>query len=331
MKKKWITTLMMLAGVALPASAADLDLTGTSKYYKVHPQFHPYPEETTAVQSIDRFGPVGVGIHLLQPAFQMQVKNVEPGSPAEATGKLKKDQIIDSINGRVLKDMDPRQILGDIIAKAEASDGVVKLVVRENATANPVEVVVNIPVLGAYGKTWPLNDAKSDKIVRNLAEFVTKNGTGGMGLGALYLLSTGDEKDLEVVRGWMRKTAADNKDKKELDVYPWGAGYGGPALCEYYLRTGDDSIRHTIKLYADCMKKSQFNGAWGHKGVGSCSYSASGHMNAAGVHVLTFLMLAKECGVDVDEVTLQSALKYFYKFAGHGNVAYGDSLPETTC
>ena len=64
MKKKWITTLMMLAGVALPASAADLDLTGTSKYYKVHPQFHPYPEETTAVQSIDRFGPVGVVIHL---------------------------------------------------------------------------------------------------------------------------------------------------------------------------------------------------------------------------------------------------------------------------
>jgi len=92
----------------------------------VHPQFHPFPDENAAVQSIDRFGPVGIGIHLVQPAFGMKVKNVEPGSPAEATGKLKKDLIIDSINDQVLKDRDPRQILGDIIAKAEATDGVVK-------------------------------------------------------------------------------------------------------------------------------------------------------------------------------------------------------------
>jgi C-terminal processing protease CtpA/Prc len=38
--------------------------------------------------------PVGIGINLVQPAFQMQVKNVEPGSPAAATGKLKPGQII---------------------------------------------------------------------------------------------------------------------------------------------------------------------------------------------------------------------------------------------
>jgi len=331
MKTKSIPAFLLLAAMALPAMAKDgLDLTESSKYYKVHPQFHPFPDENAAVQSIDRFGPVGIGIHLVQPAFGMKVKNVEPGSPAEATGKLKKDQIIDSINGQVLKDRDPRQILGDIIAKAEATDGVVKFVVRENATAPPEEVIVKIPVLGAYGKTWPIKDAKSDKIVRGLADFVAKNGTGNMGLGALFLLSTGEEKDLEVVRGWMQKIAEANKDKTELDTYPWYVGYGGPALCEYYLRTGDKAILHTIHLYADCMRKSQFNGAWGHKGVGSFSYSSSGHLNAAGGHVLTFLMLAKECGADVDEGMLQSALTYFFKFAGHGNVAYGDGLPEAS-
>ena len=31
--------------------------------------------------------------------------------------------------------------------------------------------------------------------MRHLAEFVAKNGTGNMGLGGLFLLSTGDEKD----------------------------------------------------------------------------------------------------------------------------------------
>jgi C-terminal processing protease CtpA/Prc len=109
----------MLAGVsALTASAAD---TKGSGYYTVRPMFHPYPDEKAALQSIDRFGPVGIGIELLQPAFKMRVKNVEEGSPAAATGKLKKGQLIDSINGRILEDVDPRRILGDIIAKAEAA------------------------------------------------------------------------------------------------------------------------------------------------------------------------------------------------------------------
>lgn len=336
MRKLLIATIVLLAGMIFPAMAAkekgkgNLDLTGTSKYYKVHPQFHPFPDENTAVQSIDRFGPVGIGIFLIQPAFKMQVKNVEPGSPAEATGKLRKEQFIDSINGRVLQDMDPRQILGDIIAKAEATDGIVKLVVRDKADSKPEEVIVKIPVLGAYGKTWPLKDEKSDKIVRDHAAFLAKTGANGMGLGALFLLSTGDEKDMQVVRGWMQKMAAANKDKTNMDgLYPWYVGYGGLSICEYYLRTGDESVLHTIKLYCETMKRTQFNGAWGQKGIGSCTYAQSGHLNSAGVHVFTFLMLAKECGVPVDEVMFQSALKYFYRFAGHGNVPYGDSLPET--
>jgi hypothetical protein len=31
---------------------------------------------------------------------------------------------------------------------------------------------VKIPVLGAYSKTWPLDCPKSDKIVRNLADYI---------------------------------------------------------------------------------------------------------------------------------------------------------------
>ncbi len=320
------TVLMTLSQSLL---AVSLDLTGTSKYYKIHPQFHPYPEEGKPVQAIDRFGPVGIGIHLVQPAFTMQVKNVEPGSPAEATGKLKQGQIIESINGRVMKDEDPREILGDILAKAEATDGVVKLVVRDKAEAPPEEVVVKIPVLGAHGATWPLNDAKSDKIVRGLADFVARSGPGNMGFGTLFLLSTGEEKDLEVVSGWMRKTAEENKSLKETSTAAWYCGYKGIGLCEYYLRTGDQTILHTIQLYVDYMEKTQHNGSWGHKGIGNCGYSSSGHLNAAGVHVLTFLLLAKECGADVDEKALNEALSYFFKFAGHGNVAYGDSTPES--
>ena len=329
-----VAVAVMLAGMSVltAGAAAKSGLTGMegSSYYKVHPMFHPFPDEKKGVQSIDRFGPVGIGIELLQPAFKMRVKNVEEGAPAAATGKLKKGQLIDSINGRVMEKMDPRQILGDIIARAEATDGVVKLMIRENKDTQPSEVVVRIPVLGAYSKTWPLNCRKSDRIVRGMAEYLKKTGANGMGMGTLFLLSTGDESDLEFVRGRMREVAEANKEKTELGHHTWNIGYSAPALCEYYLRTGDTAILHTIKLYAEGLTRTMYNNAWGGRGIGNYNYMAGGHMNAAGVHAVTFLQLAKECGVDVDETTLQRSLKHFYRYAGHGAVSYGDGLPEGT-
>jgi len=326
---------IILAGIVagnLNAAGKKGGLTGMggSKYYKVHPMFHPYPDEKANLQSIDRFGPVGIGIELLQPAFTMRVKNVEEGSPAAATGKLKKGQLIDSINGRILEKMDPRQILGDILLKAEATDGIVKLVVREKKGAKPQEVVVKIPVLGPYSKTWPLNCKKSDRIVREMAEYLKKTGANGMGMGNLFLLSTGDKSDLDFVGKQMHKIAKANEGREAAGGYPWYIGYQGISLCEYYLRSGDKTILPTIKAYAEQAKRTLYNGSWGQKGGANYNYMAGGHMNAAGVHCVTFLLLAKECGVDVDEFALQSSLKHFYRYAGRGAVSYGDGFPEIT-
>ena len=109
--------------------------------------------------------------------------------------------------------------------------------------AKAEEVVVKIPVLGTYSKTWPLNCPKSDKIVRETRRsgLARTNYANGLGLGLLFLLSTGDEKDLDVARGWVKEMVANHKDAEQIDrVPPWNAGYEGIGLCEYYLRTGDD-------------------------------------------------------------------------------------------
>mgnify|MGYP006421261085 CR=1 FL=1 len=320
----FLGTLAYSAGSTGPGSMEG------SAYYKVHPMFHPFPNEKSALQSIDRFGPVGIGIELIQPAFTMRVKNVEEGSPAAKTGQLKKGQLIESINGRVLKDMDPRQILGDILAKAESKDGVVKFLIREKKGAKAEEVIVNIPALGSYASSWPLNCEKSNRIVRDMADFLKKSGANGMGLGSLFLLSTGDKDDLEYVRKRMQKIAKENEGKEAAGGYPWYIGYSGIALCEYYLRTGDKAILPTISAYAEQAKRTLYNGSWGQKGGANYNYMAGGHMNAAGVHCVTFLLLAKECGAKVDEFTLQSSLKHFYRYAGHGAVSYGDGLPESS-
>lgn len=249
-------TAAMLATSSL---ASAQDYKSVDGYYTEVPQFHSWPDPGAARYSIKRFGPVGVGLELRKPNFTMHIVNVEEGSPAAASGKLKKGQIIESINGQTLKGVDPRVLLGNWITEAEAKGGVMKMMVKEDAKAAAKEVIVKIPALGAYSKTWPLNCEKSNKIVRACADALAANKESvDIGLdGALqFMLSTGEEKDLEVVRGWIKKIVEKNKDKEEISSYPWFAGYSGPGLCEYYLRTGDKSILPTIEKLADYLKRT---------------------------------------------------------------------------
>jgi len=280
-------------------------------YYTVDPEFTPYPKPNDRKGwLIQNFGPVGIGI-MLEKGMVMKINNVEAGSPAEKTGQLKEGQIIERINGVELTDRDPRLILAKLITDAEASDGRINLMIEDQGL-----VTVTIPVLGSYSPTWPLNCPKSDKIVRNLADLIAKTGENEWG-SVLFLLSTGEAKDLDVVRGWMN-------NKQEIGGINWAVGMQGIGVCEYYLRTGDKSVLPAIQQGADHLRDNIYNGAWAGRAQGSYTYQSGGHVNASGVHCLTFLLLAKTCGVDVDEFTLQSSLRHFYRYSGRGSVPYGD-------
>lgn len=291
-----------------------------SPYYQKegHQLFNPHPKEDSGRPwRVRNFGPVGIGIDLKAPGMTMEISHVEKGSPADATGKLKKGQVIESINGTVLRDIDPRIILGNLITEAEATDGKINLKI-----AGFGEVLVEIPVMGAYCETWPLNCPKSDKIVRQLAEVVARDEKPKWG-SVLFLLSTGEEKDLAVVRKWM-------KNIETIGGMNWEKGYKGPGLCEYYLRTGDQSVLPVIRRMTEELKENLYNGGWSGRGKPAAfTYSTgTGQVHASGMHCLTFLLMARLCGVEVDEYMFGEALQQFYRFAGHGNVAYGNGLPE---
>ncbi|MFU8892738.1 MAG: DUF6288 domain-containing protein [Luteolibacter sp.] len=313
MKTKFIPAFIA-AGLALPASA--------ESFYRETPVFSTAPSEKQSVSTLTRFGPVGMALELHQPAFTMHAGNIEPGSPAETAG-LQKGQIIETINGQALKDIDPRIQLGQLIEAAEATDGILKFVIRGQAEP----VVVKIPVLGAYSPTWPLNCPKSDKIVRNFADHLAKPGSskGFADIGMLFLLSTGEDKDLAPVREWVHSLKG-----KRNNGYAWHIGYGGLAICEYYLRTGDAEALPVIQQWVDAAAQGEYLNGWaGRGGVVRLGYG-NGHLNAAGTHVVTFLLLAKQCGVNVDESLLNRTLTHFFRYAGRGLNPYGDDRPETS-
>ena len=155
--RRWQSSISALARKPRNTPGREVKITG-----KVHARIAQLACPTPGLYE-------AFGITLIRPGMTMQINNVEKGSPAEATGKLQKGQIIESINGKVLKEIDPRIILGDIVTEAEAKDGKVVLKIQGAG-----DVTVNIPVMGGYSKTWPVNCPKSDKIVRNLADFIVK-------------------------------------------------------------------------------------------------------------------------------------------------------------
>lgn len=298
---------------------------GAESFYSKPALFSKRPEEGRSSQTVDRFGPVGMSIELIQPAFVMRIKAIEEGSPAAGMEGLAPGMIIESINGETLRDIDPRIQLGNLITAAEASDGRIRLRVKDAPDGAVREVVVNIPVLGAFSPTWPIDCPKSDRIVRNFADYLKSEGAqrGFAGIGMLFLLSTGDEGDLAYVREWAR-------GQDRISSMPWHLGYGGLAMCEYYLRTGDQDVLPNIQERVDRLVEMENNGGWGaREAITHLTYGGGGgHLNAAGVLCAAYLLLAKECGADVSEETLLRTLAHFYRFAGRGNVPYGNNKPE---
>jgi hypothetical protein len=245
------------------------------------------------------------------------------GGPS--AGKFEKGDVLQAVNGQSLGAEDPRVPLGVAIGQAEATDG--KFVFDVLRGGQATKVAIAIPVLGAYGKDWPGDCEKSKAIIRSAAEFiVSRQPSSGVGLSdcwaGLFLLSTGEDKYLPAVRKIISPLRPET-----IGNHTWINGYRGVLLGEYYLRTGDRKVLPLLQAICDDAAARQVTGGWNHWGQWNPGYTVGGLMNPAGVQLLTTLILARECGVEVSPVAYNRALKFFFRFAGTGGVAYGDHQP----
>lgn len=320
MYSAFVTALLL----AITPSLHGADPVPAAGYYTEPPLFSLRPDPN----SESKFGSVGVtGLILrVHPGVVLKVVGTTPGAPAE--GKFKKGEIISGVNGVELKGHNPFVIMGAALTKAEATDGKLVFDVLSTDVKENKKVTVEIPVLGAYSPTWPLNCKKSQAVTKAAAEYYAKNPTGGVegALRCLFLLSTGDDQYLPVVKAYFDKMAL---NVKGIGDGTWTNGYNGIACAEYYLRTGDRSVLPVLQYFCDDARDGQAYGiAWAH-GSHRCNPGyMGGVINGASVQVLTTLLLSKECGVNVDDNTLIGSLKFYYRFAGHGAVAYGDHRAE---
>lgn len=333
-----VTMMALIAGAALQVLAKD-DVP-MPEHYTEPILFNSRPDPRREY----RFGNVGVTglkVHIYE-GVTVTVEETVPGAPAD--GKFRKGDIIAGVNGTVLKGRNPYVVIGSALTEAEAKDGrmVFDTQSADGKETNRVELA--IPVFGAYSETWPIKCGKSAKIIKQAAEYYAGTLKGfemkaagnseedediGIpgALACLFLLSTGDDQYLPKVKAYFDVMG---KNIKGIGDNTWNNGYNGIACAEYYLRTGDKSVLPVLQYYCDNAKERQFYGiGWGHWGREiSPRYVGGGLMNPAGAQVATSLLMAKQCGVNVDDQTLLGALQYFYRFAGHGSVPYGDHRGE---
>lgn len=265
-------------------------------------------------------------------ARQIRITKVDKGSPAD--GKLAVGDVILGVGGKLFS-YDPRTEFGKALTAAEAADG--KLALTRWKDGKNEEVVLQLPVLGAYSKTAPYNCPKSAKIFQAGCEALAKRmvedpnyvkqNAVPRALNALALLASGDPKYNEIIKreaNWAKDFNADS-------MSTWYYGYVVAFLAEYKIATGDESVLPGLRRMAMQAATGQSNvGSWGHKFArpdgGLFGY---GMMNAPGVPLTTSLVLAKKAGVDDPQmgIAIERSLKLLRFFQGKGSVPYGDHNP----
>ena len=285
------------------------------------------------VKEGNTYGPFNIGITGIEARFvpngsshDLVVVNTIAGSLAD--GQFLADDLILTVNGTPITGERPRVILGDLIRAAEASDGIMDFAIDRGGSG--MNVILTLPVLGAYSATWPLSCPKSDAIVTAAADYYAGLGITGENsvdesFQALFLLSTGDDDYLDELATYVATIGVPG----EAAASNWTLGYNGIVLGEYYLRTGDVSVLPSLQGICDKLLEQSVGGAWGHSGANPpIGYANGGIMNTAGVPALLALVLGQECGVTLDQVTFEECLEYFWRFAGRGGISYGVYQPD---
>ena len=257
------------------------------------------------------------------------VTTIDVGSPCH--GLLELADVVIGANGTMFSNQnDLRMTLGNAIEISEKENSPLTLTVVRKGKQKSISI--NLPKLGGYSATWPYNCDKSKKILNATCHFMlysqlpngryVSDGNFDTFSAGLLFLASGDPRYFDAARRTAHYVAS--FDFSKIDYDSWALGYGGVFMAEYYLATGDVTVLENLNKVVKEIAAGQMKcGSWGHKSPGG----GYGALNQPGLMCTMALVLAKECGILVDEKILNKALTFFNKYPKLGSVPYGDHFP----
>ncbi len=332
---RWrIAAWLIVAFICLPASAAK------PKNSPENPDFTKGGQIPPSAKHDWNLGPTGARGWIYSnkmetsEARQVAITSVDAGSPAE--GILASGDVLLGVAGKTFS-YDPRTELGKAVTRAEAGAGTLSLIRwRSGRTAN---VVLHLPVLGAYSATAPFDCPKSQRIFNQGCDAIARQMRADpddgnpieRSLNALALLTSGKPEFLPLIREQV-EWASHYSDRERKSLHSWWYGYVNMLVAEYTLATGDRSFLPDLeRITMEIVNGQSAVGSWGHRFVQSENGRLAGYgmMNAPGLPLTVSLVLARKAGVNdpkLDQAIAKSArLLHFY--IGKGSVPYGDHHP----
>ncbi|MDB6070294.1 MAG: putative protein of unknown function acetylesterase [Verrucomicrobiales bacterium] len=269
-------------------------------------------------------------------ARQIAVTRVEEKSPA--AGVMVVGDVILGVGGKPFS-TDPRLELGTALTAAESEAGGGNLKLTRWRAGLTEEVVLTLPVLGAYSATAPFDCAKSKRILEEgsaalagrMAEPGYSNGSGGepitRSLNALALLAGANATYLPLVKKEAEWAAAYSAN----DMQSWRYGYVMMLLAEYAMVTGDQSVLPGLRRLAmETAQGQSAVGSWGHKfAKPDGRLHGYGMMNAPGIPLTIGLVLARTAGVTdpAIDLAIERSARLLRFYIGKGAIPYGDHHP----
>ena len=259
---------------------------------------------------------------------EILVTSVDKGSPA--AGKLEPFDIITGVGGKPFT-ADARRTLGEAIAPAESSDGILTVTCWRKGASK--EIPLQIGKLPAYSDSTRCE--KNQLVLARAADFVAKampkEGFRGVfgSIDALFLMAAGNPAHEGHVRTSARliaDKATASKTDPQLPNWQWS--FEGLFLAEYYLATKDSKVLPALQNIVDHLEAGQASsGSWGHSPAANGQTKGYGEVNAVGLPCLMTLALAKESGLKVNPENYDRARQFFRRYANIGSIPYGDHDP----
>ena len=295
---------------------------------------------------------------------QLLVKYVFHGTPAH--GKVKPGDVLIGANGRkfvtphrngysveVFGGKGPLRDIGIAIEESQGRKLRGKLslaVLRYGKTRK--ETIDLGTANGAYGKKFPSDCPKSDRIRKQLCDFIAgkQRSDGSWGhphintFSPLALLASGESRYLPLVKKNAEFHARKTRAKDRSSLINWRYMAAGIVMGEYYLRTKEKWVLPELKEVYQFLLSSQYTdlsqvaesakkrklprregqalGGWGHN-PGFEGYGPIAMVTGQGALTLAVL---KHCGIDVDRARLDSAYDFLARGTGrNGYLWYADS------
>ena len=268
----WIVVLVAVGQRAFAIHAGDNDLPYAQPM--THPLDKPLNDKYDGKCFFMNLGPTGIRARIDPEApRQFKVMYVFQDDKSPARGKIEIGDMIIGANGREFQLahgfhrkqpgargwQGPPFELAQAIEDSQGKDGRLDLIVLPGGDAQAKKVVsIQIKPVGRFSKTYPWNCPRSEKLRKDLCDFLIKNGINGRHhyqiQQLLALWAAGDERAMPMIRAKAHQIMSGRYDPEDSGMVTWNWGYSGIFLGEYYNMTQDKAVLPAVRALGECYR-----------------------------------------------------------------------------